>query len=107
VESAVRRRLGEELSLPVRDVAVVLPDFSYRAVSPEGMVEHEVCPVLVARADDDPRPDPEEVVEWRWVDWSAFRDAATSAPWLLSPWSVLQVAQLPADLDRSVVAPRH
>ncbi|HKG52045.1 MAG TPA: isopentenyl-diphosphate Delta-isomerase [Actinomycetales bacterium] len=101
VESAARRRLAEELSLPVHTLEVALPDFSYRAVSPEGLVEHEVCPVLVATADEDPRPDPDEVVEWRWVDWSAFRATATSTPWLLSPWSVLQTAQLPADLDQS------
>src|SRR3954463_13381242 len=101
VESAARRRLAEELSLQVRALEVALPEFRYRAVSPEGLVEHEVCPVLVASADDDPRPDADEVVEWRWVDWSAFRAAATATPWLLSPWSVLQTAELPADLDRS------
>ena len=104
VESAVRRRLAEELGLPVGELDVVLPDFSYRAVSPEGMVEHEVCPVFVARTDGDPRPDPAEVVEWRWVDWSAFRTAAASTPWLLSPWSVLQAAQLPADLGQPPAA---
>jgi isopentenyl-diphosphate delta-isomerase len=101
VEHAAARRLAQELSLPVRDLDVVLPDFSYRAVSPEGMVEHEVCPVLVARADGDPRPDPAEVVEWRWVDWAAYRSVAATTPWLLSPWSVLQVAQLPAGIDRA------
>ena len=98
VDGAARRRLAEELGLPVDALEVVLPDFQYRAVSPEGMVEHEVCPVLVASTDRDPRPDPDEVVEWRWVEWPAFRAAATATPWLLSPWSVLQVAQLPADL---------
>ena len=86
------------------ELDVVLPDFSYRAVSPEGMVEHEVCPVFVAHTDGDPRPDPAEVVEWRWVEWSAFRTAAASTPWLLSPWSVLQAAQLPADLGQPPAA---
>jgi len=100
VADAVSRRLAEELSLQVSSLKVVLPDFSYRAVSPEGMVEHEVCPVFVAHAETDPRPDAAEVVEWRWVDWQAFRTATEATPWLLSPWSVLQVAQLPADLDR-------
>jgi isopentenyl-diphosphate delta-isomerase len=104
VADAVTRRLAEELSLGVSGLEVVLPDFAYRAVSPEGMVEHEVCPVFVARADADPRPDPTEVVEWRWVDWAAFRAATAATPWLLSPWSVLQTAQLPADLDRVAVA---
>jgi isopentenyl-diphosphate Delta-isomerase len=103
VGDAVSRRLAEELSLQISGLEVVLPDFSYRAVSPEGMVEHEVCPVFVARAESDPQPDPAEVVEWRWVDWQAFRTATEATPWLLSPWSVLQVAQLPADLNRLAI----
>ena len=106
VEAAAERRVRQELSLDLQTLDVVLPDFSYRAVSPEGMVEHEVCPVFVARAHQDPRPDPAEVVEWQWADWSAFRTVAATTPWLLSPWSVLQVAQLPADLDRSPAAQR-
>ena len=52
---------------------LALPDFSYRAVSPEGVVEHEVCPVFVAEVDADPVPDPDEVAQWRWVDWPDFQ----------------------------------
>jgi isopentenyl-diphosphate delta-isomerase len=64
------------------------------------VVENEVCPVFFAHLDGDPEPppapDPEEVAEWRWVPWAAFRSVATTAPWALSPWSVEQVRQLPA-----------
>ncbi len=66
----------------------------------DGIVENEVCPVYFAYLDGDPEPppapEPEEVAEWRWVPWASFRAAATTAPWALSPWSVEQVAQLPA-----------
>jgi isopentenyl-diphosphate Delta-isomerase len=55
--------------------------------------------VFFAHLDGDPEPpptpDPEEVAEWRWVPWAAFRAVATTAPWALSPWSVEQVRQLP------------
>ena len=57
VEDAARRRLGQELSLVPTSMRLALPDFSYRAVSPEGVVEHEVCPVFVAEVDADPVPD--------------------------------------------------
>jgi isopentenyl-diphosphate Delta-isomerase len=94
---AARRRLHEELSLTPTSLDVVLPDFAYRATSPEGIVENEICPVYVARVEQDPVLDPDEVVEWAWTNWDAFRSVAELTPWALSPWSVLQTAQLPPD----------
>ena len=94
VEQAARRRVAQELSLAPTSMRLVLPDFSYRAVSPEGVVEHEVCPVFVAEVDADPEPDPDEVAQWRWVDWADFHSLAMRQPWALSPWSVQQTALL-------------
>lgn len=94
---AARRRLREELSLAPTSLHVVLPEFAYRATSPEGIVENEICPVFVARVDRDPVVDPDEVAEWTWTGWDAFRSVAELTPWALSPWSVLQAAQLPTD----------
>lgn len=98
LEDAAARRLGQELRLDVVDLRVALPDFAYRAVSPEGLVENEFCPVLVARTDADPDPDPEEVGQWQWVDWAGYTGTAANAPWALSPWSAEQallLAQVP------------
>lgn len=95
---AARRRVWEELRLVPLTLQVALPDFAYRAVSPEGLVEHEVCPVFVAVVDSDPLPDPSEVGQWTWVAWSDYRAVASQAPWALSPWSVDQCALLPEDL---------
>ena len=97
--AAARRRLGQELGLRPARVEPVLPDFAYRAVAADGTVEHEVCPVFFAHLDGDPEPppspDPQEVADWRWVPWEAYRAVAATAPWVLSPWSVEQVAALP------------
>lgn len=101
---AVARRLGAELGLSVDGTTAVLPDFAYRATAADGIVENEVCPVFLAVADADPEPDPAEVADWRWVAWQSYVDLVGTAPWALSPWSVLQVEQLsalasqPADL---------
>ncbi len=65
-EAAIRR-LREELGLSVHSLDLVLPDFAYRATSLEGIVENEICPVFVARADEDPVADPDEVVQWAWA----------------------------------------
>jgi isopentenyl-diphosphate Delta-isomerase len=100
--AAARRRLGQELGLRPARLELVLPSFAYRAVAADGIVENEVCPVFFAHLDGDPEPapaaDPEEVAEWRWVPWEAFRAVAATAPWALSPWAVEQVRRLPARL---------
>jgi len=98
--AAARRRLDQELGLRPARLELVLPDFTYRAVAADGVVENEVCPVFFAHLDGDPEPtpaaDPGEVAEWRWVPWDQFRALAATAPWTLSPWAVAQVGQLPA-----------
>lgn len=95
---AVVRRAAEELGVAVDpgSLVPVLPDFAYRAVDVGGVVENEVCPVFTGLLDTDPRPNPAEVSQWRWVDWPSFADAVAKAPWLVSPWSAEQVPQLRA-----------
>lgn len=91
---AARRRLGEELGLRLERAAVVLPDFAYRAVAADGLVENEVCPVLVGTTSGTVDADPAEVAEHRWEDWASVVDLVRAAPWAVSPWAALQVPQL-------------
>lgn len=91
---AAGRRLSEELGLQLTHPEVVLPDFSYRAVAPDGVVENEFCPVLVGRAEGEPHPDPTEVMQFQWTPWPHLVTLATTTPWAISPWSALQIPQL-------------
>jgi geranylgeranyl diphosphate synthase type I len=75
-------------------MALGLPDFAYRASMDDGCVEHELCPVVVARVDDVPRPDPAEVAEVAWVAWEDLVARAQDRPASLSPWAVLQIREL-------------
>lgn len=95
-EAAVRRHARHELGLELRDLHLVLPHFRYRAVDASGIVENEICPVYTAIVDDDPRPNPLEVAEYRWSDPAALAAALAAAPWAFSPWLALQAEQLPA-----------
>ncbi|HEX4867875.1 MAG TPA: isopentenyl-diphosphate Delta-isomerase [Acidimicrobiales bacterium] len=97
---AVLRRLREELGVVPRAVAVAAPDFTYRAAMDDGTVEHELCPVLVARVDEELRLDPSEVADAEWVTWDELLVRAQARPGTLSPWSVAQLAAL-ADLAPS------
>ena len=74
----------------------MLPEFRYRAVAPDGIVENEVCPVCFAELPGDPEPAPDEVMEWRWVDPPDFLRVVDAMPSILSPWSVLQAQELRA-----------
>lgn len=93
VEDAVVRRVRRELGVEPLALRLVLPDFRYRAVAADGMVEHEVCPVYFAELPTTLAPDPDEVLQWNWVSPSAFLEITVRAPFLLSPWSVLQAAE--------------
>lgn len=93
---AVTRRTREELGLEVRDLRLVLPRFRYRATAVDGTVEHELCPVFVARADGEPSPAPDEVADHRWCPWPTFRDEVLAGAREVSQWCFLQVAELAA-----------
>ncbi|WZH36041.1 MAG: isopentenyl-diphosphate Delta-isomerase [Microbacterium enclense] len=92
---AVHRRAGFEVGLRIHDLQLTLPHFRYRAVDASGIVENEICPVYVAHTDDEPRPNPREVAEYRWVDPMDLAASLEATPWAFSPWLVLQSQQLP------------
>ena len=73
---AIQRRLDYELGMRGRDLQLVLPHHIYRAPPFRGIVEHEFCPVYIARADGDLRPNPLEVSACAWLDWAYFVRAA-------------------------------
>ena len=73
---AIERRLAQELGMTADDFDVVLADHVYRAPPFRGIVEHEFCPVFVARARSRVRPNPDEVAEHRWMRWENFVRAA-------------------------------
>jgi len=93
--TAAMRRVPEELGTAPSGLRMVLPDFRYRAVDASGIVENELCPVMVGELDPDALdPDPDEVAETAWLDWQDLRRTAATAPQLLSPWCVEQLAAL-------------
>ncbi|MDV3220258.1 isopentenyl-diphosphate Delta-isomerase [Intrasporangium sp.] len=90
---AVRRRAVAELGLEVRDLRLVLPRFAYRAEM-GGVVEWELCPVLVGRAAGDPSPAGAEVADTAWVDWGDFARDVLAGRVAVSSWCRDQVEQL-------------
>jgi len=94
---AVRRRVEFELGLVVPELTCVLPDFWYTATDASGIVENEICPVYESRLlhpNPSLMPNPEEVMEWKWVPWNDLTRATRLAPFAFSPWSVMQIGLL-------------
>jgi isopentenyl-diphosphate delta-isomerase len=86
-ESAARRRLKLELGLTGVVLRLALPDFRYRAER-DGIVENEICPVLIGFTDDEPRPNPGEVESVKWVNWPAFVASLDDPDIDISPWAI-------------------
>ena len=98
LHDAVRRRVDDELGVVVGDLRLVLPRFSYRAEQ-DGIVELELCPVLVGRVAGTapaPHPDAAEVEATLWVSWSRFTEDVLGGRRTVSTWCREQVAELDA-----------
>jgi isopentenyl-diphosphate delta-isomerase len=85
--AAAERRLRYELGLRNIELEIALPDFRYRAEK-DGVVENEICPVLIGFTNDTPTPNPSEVANVRWVDWNDFLTSLAEHEIELSPWAV-------------------
>ncbi|GAA1750648.1 isopentenyl-diphosphate Delta-isomerase [Streptomonospora arabica] len=80
MEAALHRRAREELGISLEGVAVLLPEFAYRAADASGIVENEFCPVYRAATRDTPRaPSPP-----RWPNGSGS-SGPTSRRWPGAP----------------------
>jgi isopentenyl-diphosphate Delta-isomerase len=90
METAVQRRLGEELGLscPVQ----FLFKFRYQAQFDACGAEHELCSVFTGRSDGPVSSNPLEIAAWRWIMPAALQaemagpKAATFTPWFRLEW---------------------
>ena len=88
---AVHRYAAHELGLTLSTLDPVIPAFRYRAVDASGVGENEICPVFTAVVDGEPVPNPDEVMDHRWVPAAEVADVVAAAPWVVSPRMVEQV----------------
>lgn len=71
-EDAIARRLQYELGMTVKDVQIVLPNYTYQTPPYNGIIEHEYCPVYFARAASEPIPNPDEVAMYHLMKWDDY-----------------------------------
>ncbi|WP_347291102.1 isopentenyl-diphosphate Delta-isomerase [Kluyvera georgiana] len=95
-EQAIARRCRFELGVEISHITPVAPDFRYRAVAPNGIVENEVCPVYAARITSAVQPNSDEVIEYQWCELDDALHALALTPWAFSPWMVMEAADAKA-----------
>ena len=95
IEAAIVRRLDNELGMTAHDFKVILPTYTYKTTPYNGIVDHEFCPVYFAKSNDTPQPNPDEVAEYKWMEWDDFvTTASADTDDIWSWWSKDQIKQL-------------
>jgi isopentenyl-diphosphate delta-isomerase len=81
---AAHRRLNEEMGLSCK----LFPSYSfiYKAELDHKLWEHELDHVLIGMTDEAPQPNPEEVMEYRWVNVDTLLQELRDYPEQFTEW---------------------
>ena len=82
--AAARRRLRQEMGIESGLTEVF--DFVYRARLDAGLTEHEYDHIFVGITDQTPEPAPEEVMDYRYVDYQALEQEIRQYPERFTRW---------------------
>ena len=91
--AAARRRLKFELGISKAEISIALPNYRYRAEK-DGIVENEICPVLVGYSEQEPKPNSSEIEEIKWIPWKNWlleleKNADNYSPWCVEETQLL------------------
>lgn len=92
MESAVRRRLEQELG--IRAELEFVYKFIYQADFGDAGAEHELCWVYVGRSDDAVQANAAEISEWRWVKPEILEAEIAASPDRFTPWFKMEWERL-------------
>jgi isopentenyl-diphosphate delta-isomerase len=102
VIDTAKRRLKDELSLTaVRNIQVLKPDYRYK-YEREGVVENEICPILIGFTDADPKPNPDEVEDYLWIKWEEFLEIAKNKNPEFSEWSLEEAILIKEQVEEMI-----
>jgi isopentenyl-diphosphate Delta-isomerase len=84
VADAAVRRLSEEMGMSCTLTRAF--DFVYRAELDHELTEHEFDHVFVGYSDQNPNPDPAEVMDWRWIGRNELLERLNTHPEEFTAW---------------------
>lgn len=86
LESAVQRRLGDELGIESYVDLTKIFCFVYRAPFANGLTEYELDHVFIGEYDGDICPNPNEIDDIRWISFEELRRELSENPDCYCPW---------------------
>lgn len=92
LDAAVRRVL-QELNVAATDIKSIYA-FVYRVPFKDIGSEYEYCYVFTGRLEQDPKPHPDEIMEWRWIKPAELIDWVKREPHLFTPWFKQELEEL-------------
>jgi isopentenyl-diphosphate delta-isomerase len=84
LEDATKRRIQEEMGFECK--LEELFHFLYRAEFSNGLIEHELDHVFLGFYNDSPKPNPDEVGEWKWISIPELEQDIEKNPDKYTPW---------------------
>lgn len=100
---AAHRRLKEELGFDC-DMHEVFA-FEYEAKMDKELTEHEYDHVIFGQYEKEPRPDPQEVMSWKWISLDELKKDMAKSPNSYTPW--LKIAMDDIIKHHNVEQPRQ
>jgi isopentenyl-diphosphate delta-isomerase len=97
LSDAGRRRLKEEMGIDCS----VSPyfHFIYKAQLDGGLIEHELDHVLFGSYHGEIHPNPDEVMDYKWVDWNEFIIDISQNPERYTAWLQILVADYKQNIE--------
>lgn len=96
-EAAARRLMYEMgISTELTD----LFSFTYKASLEHGLTEHEIDHVFWGVSDDLPVPNPQEVMDYRYVDYQDLKKEMKAKPAIFTAWFRMIVEQVYQQMDK-------
>jgi isopentenyl-diphosphate delta-isomerase len=95
---AAHRRLKEEMGFDCELEEAF--SFTYKAHVGEGLTEHEYDHVFVGHSDEKPDPDPDEVSDWKYVDFDSLMEDIENNPDAYTVWFKIAVKELKKHLSK-------
>jgi isopentenyl-diphosphate delta-isomerase len=92
MEKEIQRKLEQEMGFEC-DLQWIF-NFTYKVEFQNQLIEHEIDHVFIGRYDGSPKPNPEEVDDWKWMDLEALINDLKTNPETYSYWLKMCIDQV-------------